>query len=328
MSSLVKILDSHPLGKDEMRAAYVNALIQTARGDERVVSVNNDLSSSTGTVPFTDAFPTRSFNVGIAEANGCGVAAGLSAVGFIPFYHSFAVFSSRRICDQIFQSCAYAGLNVKVIGCDAGVSATYNGGTHMAFEDVGVLRSIPEITIVEPSDTAMMGALVPLIKDMYGVVYMRSPRKQAPDIYPPGTRFELGKAALIREGGDVAIIAAGMMVVNALAAADMLAAEGISARVVDMFTIKPIDRDCIVDCARHTGAVVTAENHNIIGGLGSAVAEVLSEECPVPLVRVGVRDRFGEVGTQDYLMEILGLTPEDICRKAKEALMRKKEHGK
>jgi transketolase len=324
MSGITKILDSHPMSKDEMRTAYVNALIQAARADDKVVSVNCDLSSSTGTVPFANEFPNRSFNVGIAEANGCGVAAGLSAVGFIPFYHSFAVFSSRRICDQVFQSCAYAGLNVKIMGCDAGVSATYNGGTHMSFEDVGVLRSIPEITIVEPSDTVMMGALVPLIKDIYGVVYMRSPRKQIPDIYPAGTAFSLGKAALLREGDDVALIAAGMTVVNALAAADMLAADGIGARVVDMFTIKPIDRACIVACAEQTGAIVTAENHNIIGGLGSAVAEVLAEEKPTPLIRVGIQDSFGEVGTQDYLMEKFGLTPEVIYHKAKEVIKRKK----
>jgi transketolase len=328
MSAIVKTLDSHPMSKDEMRAAYANALILAARGDDRVVSVNCDLSSSTGTVPFTNEFPGRSFNVGIAEANGCGIAAGLSAAGFIPFYHSFAVFSSRRICDQVFQSCAYAGLNVKIMGCDAGVSATYNGGTHMAFEDVGVLRSIPEITIVEPSDTVMMGALVPLIKDVYGVVYMRTPRKQVQDIYPAGTKFELGKAALLREGGDVSIIAAGMMVVPALAAADMLAAEGISARVVDMFTIKPVDRACVAECAKLTGAVVTAENHNIIGGLGSAVAEVISEEYPVPLARVGIQDNFGEVGTQDYLMEKFGLTAGDICQKVKEVIARKKESGR
>ncbi|MCL1804759.1 MAG: transketolase family protein [Clostridiales bacterium] len=324
MSGITKTLDSHPMSKDEMRTAYVNALIRAAREDDKVVSVNCDLSSSTGTVPFANEFPGRSFNVGIAEANGCGVAAGLSAVGFIPFYHSFAVFSSRRICDQVFQSCAYAGLNVKIMGCDAGVSATYNGGTHMSFEDVGVLRSIPEITIVEPSDTVMMGALVPLIKEIYGVVYMRSPRKQIPDVYPAGASFALGKAALLREGADVALIASGMTVVNALAAADMLAADGIGARVVDMFTIKPIDRACVVECAECTGAIVTAENHNIIGGLGSAVAEVLAEERPTPMSRVGIRDSFGEVGTQDYLMEKFGLTPEEIYRKAKEVIKRKK----
>jgi len=324
MSGLVKILDNHPLSTEEMRFVYANALIEAGRKDDRVVSVNCDLSSSCGTVPFSDAFPDRSFNVGIQEANGCGVAAGLSAVGFIPFLHSFAVFSSRRICDQIFQSCAYAGLNVKIMGCDAGVSATYNGGTHMAFEDVGVLRSIPEIMIVEPTDAAMMTALIPLVKEHYGVVYLRTPRKQAPDIYPAGTPFTLGKAALLREGDDVTIIAGGMLVYHALLAAEKLAADGISARVVDMFTIKPIDRACIVESAKRTGAIVTAENHNVIGGLGSAVAEVLADEYPTPLVRVGVQDQFGEVGMQEYLMERFGLTPDAIYNKAKEAIARKK----
>ena len=322
---MIKLLNEQPeMGKVEMRTAYINALAAAARDDDRVVAINCDLSSSMGTVPFTEEFPSRAINVGIAEANGCGVAAGLSATGLIPFFHSFAVFSSRRICDQIFQSCAYAGLNVKIIGGDAGVSAASNGGTHMAFEDVGVLRSLPTVTIVEPSDTTMMTKLVPMIKDMYGVVYMRTPRKQVYDIYNPSSEFEIGKAALLKEGSDVTLIASGMLVALALQAAEALKADGINARVVDMFTIKPIDVECIVDSVEKTGAIVTLENHNIIGGLGSAVAEVLGEHAPAPLVRVGVPDVFGEVGDQDYLMSRFGFTVENVSEQTKLAISRKK----
>ncbi len=314
---MVKAAKEHKMSTEEMRSVYINTLIKLAREDERVVSINCDLSSSMGTVPFAKEFPNRSFNVGLQEANGCGIAAGLSATGFIPFFHSFAVFSSRRICDQIFQSCAYAGLNVKIIGGDSGVSATYNGGTHMAFEDIGVLRSIPTITIIEPSDTVMMAQMVSQIKDMYGVVYLRYPRKNSPVIYEEGSEFTIGKAEVLREGDDLTLIGSGITVIESLMAADMLQEEGISARVVDMFTIKPVDAECVVSCARQTGAIVTAENHNIIGGLGSAVAEVLSAHAPVYLERVGVQDKFGEVGEKDYLMKYFGLTADHIYKKAK-----------
>ena len=320
---MIKLAKEHTMSAIEMRAAYVDALIRLAEQDERVVTIDCDLASSMGTVPFARKFPARSFNVGIQEANACSMAAGMSAVGFIPFFHSFAIFSSRRICDQIFQSCAYAGLNVKIIGGDAGISAMYNGGTHMAFEDVGVLRSIPAITIVEPSDPLMMAQLTPQIKDLYGTCYMRTPRKQTPVIYDEGSDFRLGKAAVLREGADLTIIASGMLVYEALVAADRLAAEGIGARVVDMFTIKPIDVDCIVDSVQKTGAVVTAENHNIIGGLGSAVAEVLGEYAPAPFARVGVADLFGEVGDKDYLAKRFQLTADDICEKARQVCRRK-----
>jgi transketolase len=317
------VREDHGLDGIEMRRAYCDALLKAGRADPRIVTVDCDLSSSMGSNGFSKVFPDRAFNVGIEESNGCSVAAGLSAVGLIPFYHSFAVFSSRRICDQIFISCAYAGLNVKIIGGDSGVSATYNGGTHMAFEDVGVLRSIPRITIVEPSDAVMMADLVPRIAGLYGVVYMRFPRKQAPSVYEEGSAFEIGKAAVLREGTDVTLIASGMTVAESLKAADLLALEGVSARVADMFTVKPIDAECIRESALKTGAIVTAENHNIIGGLGSAVAEVLAESVPVPMERVGARDEFGEVGQQDYLMKRFGLDAEAIVMKARAAIARK-----
>lgn len=320
---MVTLCKEHNIDAIEMRKAYCNTLIEAGKKDQRIVSINCDLSSSMGTVPFAKEFPDRSFNMGIQEANACGVAAGMSATGLIPFFHSFAVFSSRRICDQIFQSCAYARLNVKIIGGDAGVSAAINGGTHMAFEDVGILRVIPTVTILEPSDAVMMKCLVKQMAETYGVFYMRTLRKQVERIYEEGSEFKIGKAVVLREGKDVSIIASGMMVIEAIKAADILKSEGISARVVDMFTIKPIDADCIKDCAAKTDAIVTAENHNIIGGLGSAVAEVLVENILVPMERVGIQDRFGEVGTQNYLKECFGLTAQHICEKVKAVLKRK-----
>ncbi|MHB1419709.1 MAG: transketolase family protein [Bacillota bacterium] len=321
---MVKLVKEHAMDTIEMRKAYCDSLISVAKEDSRIVLIDCDLSSSMGTKDFYKAFPNRSFNVGIEESNGCGVAAGMSATGLIPFFHSFAVFTSRRIYDQIFVSCAYASLNVKLIGGDAGVSATYNGGTHMAFEDFGALRCIPNITLIEPSDAVMMKDIIPQIAKHYGVDYIRMPRKQVPRIYEEGSEFTIGKAVLVREGTDVSIIASGMTVYESIKAAEALAVEGISARVIDMFTIKPIDKDCIIECAKKTGAIITVENHNIINSLGSAVSEVLVENAPVPMERVGVQDEFGEVGQQSYLMERFGLTAKTICEKAKLAISRKR----
>ncbi len=322
------ISKDHNIDCVEMRDAYCRALIRVAETDPRIIVLDCDLSSSMGTIAFKEAFPDRQFNCGIQEANACGTAAGLSATGFIPFFHSFAAFTSRRIYDQTFISCAYAGLNVKLIGGDAGVSAAANGGTHMAFEDFGILRNVPNITLIEPSDTVMLKEILPQVAAHYGVDYLRMPRKKVRKIYNEGSHFTIGEAVVLYEGVDVTIIASGVVVYEALQAATILAQEGVSAQVVDMFTIKPIDRKCIIESAKKTGAVVTAENHNIINGLGSAVAEVLSEHFPVPLERVGVRDEFGEVGSQEYLMERFGLTARTICEKAREAITRKKEVSK
>ena len=320
---MVIVAKEHIMGTVEMREAYCNALIDAANSNPNIVSLNCDMSSSCGTVRFAEAFPDRSFNFGIQEACACSAAAGMSAAGLIPFFHSFAVFASRRIYDQIFISCAYAGMNVKIMGFDAGVSATYNGGTHMAFDDVGILRGIPGITIVEPSDVVMMKSLVKLIAETYGLFYMRTARKPVECIYQNGSNFEIGKAAMLRDGKDVSIIASGMAVIEALRAADMLKQQGINARVIDMFTIKPIDAQCIIDCASNTGAIVTVENHNIIGGLGSAVSEVLTDNISVPLGRVGVNEEFGEVGTQDYLKKRYGIVSHSICEKVNQVFSRK-----
>lgn len=313
----------HCVDKQEMRQAYADALMAAMKSNPNVLALDCDLSSSVGTKALYKELPAQAFNCGIQEANACGMAAGLSSLGFIPFVHSFAVFTSRRMFDQAFLSCAYAGQNVKLIGGDAGVSAAFNGGTHMAFEDVGLMRTIPGAVVVEASDPVMMRNLVPQIVDHKGVVYLRMVRKEVVRVYEDGSEFQLGKAAVIREGADVTIVACGIMVDEALKAAELLEAEGIQARVVDMFTIKPIDKDCIIESAAKTGAVVVAENHNMIGGLCSAVAEVLVENAPVPMERVGIDESFGEVGTQRDLMKRFGLTAEVIVEKAKKAIARK-----
>ncbi|HCS74014.1 MAG TPA: transketolase [Clostridiales bacterium] len=307
----------------EMRNAYCSTLMELAKQDDRIVVLDADLMKSMGMIPFKEAFPERAFDVGVQEANMIGVAAGFSATGFIPFAHSFAPFATRRCFDQVFLSCGYARLNVRITGSDPGVTAAFNGGTHMPFEDMGIMRNVPDITILEPVDSVMLKNLLEQTIDPYGVFYIRLLRKNAVKVYKEGSSFQIGKAIQLREGKDVTIFATGIMVNEALQAADSLSNEGISARVVNIFTLKPIDREMIEKCAEETGAIVTAENHSIINGLGSAVAEVLAETFPVPMERIGVKDLFGEVGPVDYLMKRFELTSEDITIKAKEAISRK-----
>lgn len=313
----------YQLDEKEMRQLYCDALIAEAQRNDRIVVIDVDTSTSMGTVPFHKAFPERAINCGIMEANAIGVAAGLSATGFIPFFQAFGIFASRRAYDQVFLSCAYQDLNVKIIGADAGVTAAVNGGTHMPFEDIGLMRNIPRMTVIEPADGAMIPYAVRHMADTWGNFYMRFGRRRMPCVYGPDAEFTIGRANVLREGRDAAIIACGIMVYEALKAAWALEEEGIDAAVIDMHTIKPIDREAIIKAARNCGAVVTAENHNIINGLGSAVAEVLSGHCPVPLERVGVMDEFGEVGSQVYLMERFGLTAEKIREKVQKAIRRK-----
>jgi transketolase len=309
---LSMILDKFELDKVEMRTAYCNALIEAAKQNDKVVAIDCDVKFSMGTKPFYDLFPARGINCGIMEAHAMGFSAGMSATGLIPFVHAFGTFATRRVFDQLFLSCAYQDLNVKIIGGDAG------------FEDMGIMRNIPNFTIIEPCDTAMYPQAVKYMAETYGNVYMRSSRKKAIKVYRDCAEFTIGKANILREGEDVAIIACGIMVHQALLAADELKKQGISAAVVDMHTIKPIDRYTIVNLSERCGAIVTAENHNVINGLGSAVAEVIAEECPIPLERVGVQDIFGEVGTQDYLMERFNLTYKDIIEKAIKCIRRKR----
>jgi transketolase len=298
--------------QQEMRAAYGAAMVEMAAKDERIVAVQADLMGAHGMKVFAEKFPDRSFNVGVAEANMAGIAAGLAAAGKIPFIHSFATFATRRCFDQIAISICYTRLNVRIVGSDPGVGAELNGATHMALEDVGIMRTLPGLTIFEPVDIVQLRAALPVLAYREGPVYIRLLRRKAVSVFPADYRFTPCKADLLRDGGDVTIIAAGVCVSEALTAAERLAASGIKARVLNIHTVKPIDTEAIIQAAAETGAIVTAENHNIIGGLGSAVAEVLAEERPTPMLRIGVRDRHGEVGRQDYLMRTLGITAADI----------------
>lgn len=309
---------------EEMRKVYCDTMIALAKEDPRIVDVEADLTGAHGMKPFKAAYPDRSFNVGIAEANMVGVAAGLSACGKIPFVHSFATFASRRCFDQIAVSVCYAGLNVKIVGSDPGVGAELNGGTHMALEDMGIMRTLPGMTVFEPTDSVQLRKALPAVVEHEGPVYIRLFRRKAENVFDEDYVFTLGKADLLRVGTDVTLIASGVCVANAVQAASMLAEEGVSAQVLNMHTIKPLDAEAVLKAASETGAVVTAENHSVIGGLGSAVAEVLSEGLPVPLERVGVKDHFGQVGKAPYLMGVFGITAADVSEAARRAIARKR----
>jgi transketolase len=263
--------------------------------------------------------------MGVAEANMVGVAAGLSAGGKIPFADTFTCFAARRAYDQFFISCNYARLNVKLTGTDPGVAAIYNGGTHMSFEDIGLMRNIPKLTVFEPSDPVSLKQLVKKSAYHPGCTYMRLHRQHIAAIYSEDEVFELGKGKVIKDGTDITLIATGaIMTAEALKAWKILSDEGISAAVIDMHTIKPIDSELVLRYARKTGAVVTCENHQTVNGLGSAVAETLSEHNPALLKRVGVNDEFGEVGAPDYLLEHFGLTAKHIVVHTKKLLDKKK----
>lgn len=300
----------------EMRQALANALVERARRDDKVVVLDADLMSCHATKVFKAEFPDRFVNVGIAEQNLIGISAGLSAMGKTPFAYSFGPFATRRCYDQIFISVAYAYQNVKIVGSDPGVTAEYNGGTHMPFEDMALMRAVPHMVCFEPTDATMLEKAVDQIADYKGAVYIRMPRKKMEKVYDESLHFELGKAIRLREGKDVTLVASGIMVSRALEAADMLANDGISARVVNLHTWKPIDKDELIACAKETGAIVTCENHNVCNGLGSAVAEVLVQNHPVPMKLVGVQDEFGQVGKNAYLSEVYHLTAQDIYQNA------------
>ena len=320
---MFEVRDSFETCPTLMRDACCQTLMDLAEKNKDIVVLDSDLVNSSGLKPFFKFFPDRAIECGIAEANMIGIAAGLSAVGKVPFAHSFGCFASRRVCDQIMISCSYAKLNVRIIGSDPGVTAAKNGGTHMPFEDMGVLRSIPDITLIEPTDPVMMKDIIRQLVDAYGVYYIRMVRKEATSVYEEGSTFEIGKGNLIVDGTDLTIFASGIMVEEAVKASTILKTEGVSARVVDMFTWKPIDREMIARCAKETGCFVTAENHNIVGGLGSAIAEEAAKTCPVPIEMVGVQDRFGQVGSVDFLKKEYNLTAMDIIDAARRVFARK-----
>ncbi len=320
----VKLVKERKPEDTMMRDVYASTLMQLAEKDSRVVVLDADLMTSMGMVPFGEAFPDRTFNVGVQEANMVGVAAGLSATGKIPFAHSFGPFATRKAYDATFISGAYARLNVRIVGSDPGITAAYNGGTHMPFEDMGIMRNVPTMTVLEPVDGAMLQNLLHQLVDLRGMFYMRLLRRQPVQVYEYGSTFNIGKGVVLRDGSDAAIISSGILVHESLKAADALQGRGISCRVVNLFTIKPIDRELIAECAAETGAIVTCENHNVINGLGSAVAEALVETVPVPMERIGSQDQFGEVGPVDYLMKRYKMGAEDIAKAVMRVLERKK----
>lgn len=301
----------------EMRQVYAETLVELAKQDPRVMALEADLMSAISTNKIQEQIPGQILNVGIMEANMMGVAAGFSLTGRIPFVHTFAQFATRRAFDQLFVSLGYARLNVKILGSDAGVTAEHNGGTHMAFEDLGLVRLIPDATVYEASDSTMLKALLKQSYREYGVHYIRTIRKKAVKLYPEGGSFPKGKGKVLRDGSDVALVASGIMVAEALAAAEELKKQGIEAMVIDMYSIKPIDSELLIKAAKQTGKVMTLENHNVIGGLGSAVAESLGETCPVPIRRIGVREQFGQVGLTEYLKDFYQLTSNHIVKEVK-----------
>ncbi len=302
------------------REAYGNALAEF--GDKyNFVVLDADLAAATKTGIFKKKFPKRHIECGIAEGNMMCVAAGLAAAGIMPFASSFAMFAAGRAFEQIRNSIAYPHLNVKIGATHAGITVGEDGATHQCLEDLALMRTLPGMVVINPADAMEARAAVEAAILYQGPVYLRFGRLAVPVIYDKDTyKFEMGKGVQMKEGTDVTIIATGIMVDMALTAAEQLANEGISARVINMHTIKPIDRALVLEAAKATGAIVTAEEHNIIGGLGSAVAEVVSEGCPVPVLRVGVEDVFGRSGTVPALLEAYGLTPANIVAKAKAAV--------
>ena len=306
----------------EMRAMYAQCLGELMERDEKLVLLDADLSKACGTFPLRKRFPDRIYDCGVAEQNMISIAAGLASYGYKPWAESFAPFATRRVCDQIAISVCYAKRNVKIVGTDPGIAAELNGGTHMSLEDMGVVRSIPGLVIFEPTDTVQLKAAMPVLHAYEGPVYMRMNRKEFPTVFPEGYRFDLFKADLLRAGTDVTILAAGLMVSESLQAAETLAAEGISCEVINVHTIKPIDRETILASAQKTGVIVTAENHNVIGGLRSAVLEALAHD-PVPVWGVGAEDRFGEVGKLPYLKKALGLNAAHLAAVVREAVQHK-----
>lgn len=306
------------------RHAYGEALMELGSHNDKVVALDADVSTCTMSCFFGDKHCNRFVNVGIAEANMIGMAAGMATLGLVPFVHSFAMFTAGRGFDQIRNSIAYPGLNVKVVGTHAGLTIGEDGPTHQCLEDVGLMRTIPGMTVVCPADGNETREAVKAIAEYKGPVYLRIGRMAVKTVTDrPGYRFELGKAVTLREGADATVIATGMMVQLALEAAEKLAAGGINARVLNIHTIKPLDTAAVLAAAKETGAIVTAEEHNVMCGLGGAVAEYLAENHPVPVQRAGVADTFGKSGAPEALLEKFGLTSDAIAAKVKLAVSMK-----
>ena len=310
--------------KTATREAYGSALLRLGEQHDHIVVLDADLSKSTKTAGFAKKYPERFFNMGIAEQNLLGTAAGLSLAGKIPFASTFAIFATGRAFEQIRNSIAYPALNVKIAATHAGLTVGEDGGSHQALEDIAIMRALPNMTVVVPADGVETEKAVEAAVEYDGPVYLRLGRPSVPVIFGEEYDFQLGKATRLREGEDCSIMACGVEIHEALKAAEVLEKEGLGVRVINMSSIKPIDKGEIVAAAKETGAIVTAEEHNIIGGLGSAVAEVLAQEYPVPLEMVGVEDKFGESGKPDELLEKYGLKSGNITAAVKRVISRKK----
>ena len=297
----------------ELRDCVVETLQELMKDDDKITALEADLGGASGFTKIKKTNPERFIQCGIAEANMMGVAAGLSLTGFKPFTHTFAPFATRRVFDQLFLSGAYAGNTINVYGSDPGFSVASNGGTHTAWEDVALIREIPGAVICDPADDVQMEWIIKEFLKMEGIHYVRSNRKAVRNVYKKGSSFKIGQGNILKEGKDILIIAAGQLVSEALDCAEELEKEGYSVEVIDMFTIKPLDEKLLIKEAKGKSKIVTIENHSIYGGLGSAVSEVIAENgISVPVKRIGVKEKFGQVGTADFLQEEFGLTAKQI----------------
>lgn len=308
----------------DMRTGYGEALAELGSINKNVVVVGADTTQSLKTSLFGYKFPERFFNIGIAESNAVSIAAGLALAGKVAFVSTYAAFIPGKCVDQIRNAIAYPNLNVKIVASHAGLSVGPDGASHQQIEDMATMRAIPNMRVIAPADEHATRRLVFAIAESDGPYYMRLARPKSPLVYGDGNSFAIGSSNILRDGSDAAIVACGLMVAEALDAADTLAGEGISCRVIDMYSIKPIDADVIVRAARDTGAIVTAEEHNVLGGLGSAVAEVVCEHAPCVMRRVGVRDTFGESGEHEELLAKYGLKARDIANAVREAVRSKR----
>ena len=301
----------------EFRQQLQVTLSKMMEQDEKIVILDADLSKPNGTAPLYKKYPNRCFNVGISEQNMVSVAAGLAAYGFKPLVVTFTPFATRRVCDQIAISVAYAKNNVKILGTDPGITAELNGGTHMSMEDVGVVRSIPGVAIYDAVDYHQLEQALPQIMNYDGPLYIRMPRKLYPEVFTEDYKYELFKSDVVKEGTDVTILATGIMVKPALEAAEILEKENIFAEVISVNTIKPLDEETILKSVKKTNKVITCENHNVVGGLFSAVCELMCKEYPIKVTPIGVQDEFGQVGKYKELAAYYKMTAEDIVKAAK-----------
>lgn len=306
------------------RDAYGETLAALGAENDKIVVLDADLSGSTKTGTFAKRFPERFFNMGIAEANMVGTAAGLAAAGKVPFVSTFAIFAVGRAWEQVRQSVAYPKANVKVVATHGGITVGEDGGSHQSVEDVAIMRAVPNMTVIVPADGEETRQVIRAVAATPGPVYVRLGRNKVPNVFDEKYTFVIGKGVEVLPGTDVTFITNGLMTAQAKQAADLLEKEGIAARVIHMPTVKPLDNELILKAARETGAIVTAEEHSIIGGLGGAVAELLAEQCPTPLKRVGMQDCFGTSGKAEELLVYFGLTPAGLVTAAREVLARKR----